>query len=176
VRTGIEFIAARRTLIQMLAEEGQKGAQQQENQQQQESSEQQELQQQQQEQQQQQQSAESHTHEVTWLQHCIAADRPVQDTLLGVWAALRPWRRLQFMGDLLTGLIYGVRHNARRAQAPVVCQPLAPLAAATGHRWAGPPFCPTKKPTATATAAAVPLLCHCGTPLHVNLKLYYADR
>eukprot|EP00775_Hariotina_reticulata_P008188 gene8188-8379_t len=40
----------------------------------------------------------------TWLQHCVAGDRPVLDTLLALWGSLKPVRRLQLMWDIITDL------------------------------------------------------------------------
>jgi len=80
VSAGVEFIAARNALIQLLkdqqeaaaaaaaADDDAAAAGQQQQQQQR-----------------------------TWLSMCVAADRPVMDTLMGLWAALGPWKRLELL-------------------------------------------------------------------------------
>lgn len=60
-----------------------------------------------QEQQQQQQPA----HEAVWVERCVAGDRELLDTLLGLWGSLKPWRRLKFIWDLLTALVCGISED-----------------------------------------------------------------
>jgi hypothetical protein len=111
VRAGLEFIAARKALIEILKQEQQ--------QQQQVAAgstaadgsndddaaaaaasgapprEQQQLPQQQQ--------------QPTWLQMCVAADRPVMSTLTGLWGALGPWKRLELLCGVAWMLLWKVR-------------------------------------------------------------------
>lgn len=106
VRAGLEFIAARKTLIELLK------------------------------QQQQQQAAAGGTpadgdddgaaaaaaaaasggqpaqqqrQQPTWLQMCVAADRPVMSTLTGLWGALGPWKRLELLCGVAWMLLWKVR-------------------------------------------------------------------
>jgi hypothetical protein len=89
VRAGCEFIAARATLIEMMQEQQQK--------------------QQQGEQSEQQQGLAGRPNEGrVWVDRCVAGDRELLDTLLGLWGSLRPLRRLKFIWDLLTALVCGV--------------------------------------------------------------------
>jgi len=101
VSAGLEFIAARSALIQMLqdqqaaaaaaagaAEDDAAAAGQQQRQQQQR----------------QQQS---------WLSMCVAADRPVADTLMGLWGALGPWKRLELLFGVAWMLLWKVRGPGR---------------------------------------------------------------
>ena len=45
----------------------------------------------------------------TWLQMCVAADRPVMDTLMGLWGALGPWKRLELLFGVAWTLVWKVR-------------------------------------------------------------------
>jgi hypothetical protein len=48
----------------------------------------------------------------SWLQHCVAGDRPVLDTLMALWGSLKPLRRLQFMWDIVSDLGSLVSHGS----------------------------------------------------------------
>jgi hypothetical protein len=88
VRAGCEFIAARATLIEMMQEQQQQAEQQQ---------------------QQQQPGLAGRPNEGrVWVDRCVAGDRELLDTLLGLWGSLKPMRRLKFIWDLLTALVCGV--------------------------------------------------------------------
>lgn len=93
VKAGVEFIAARKVLIEQLKEQqaedaaaaeaaadGEQQAQQQPEQRQQR----------------------------TWLQMCVAADRSVMSTLMGLWGALGPWKRLELLCGVAWMLIWKV--------------------------------------------------------------------
>jgi hypothetical protein len=91
VRAGCEFIAARATLIEMMQEQQQQG---------------------QAEQQLQQQGLAGKPNEGSvWVDRCVAGDRELLDTLLGLWGSLKPMRRLKFIWDLLTALVCGVSRS-----------------------------------------------------------------
>lgn len=45
----------------------------------------------------------------TWLQMCVAADRPVMSTLTGLWGALGPWKRLELLCGVAWMLLWKVR-------------------------------------------------------------------
>jgi hypothetical protein len=47
----------------------------------------------------------------TWLQMCVAADRSVMSTLMGLWGALGPWKRLELLCGVAWMLIWKVRHD-----------------------------------------------------------------
>jgi hypothetical protein len=50
-----------------------------------------------------------------WIDHVIAGDRELVDTLLGLWGSLEPLKRLKFIYDLLIVLLTGVsikRHTS----------------------------------------------------------------
>jgi hypothetical protein len=49
----------------------------------------------------------------TWLQMCVAADRPVMDTLMGLWGALGPWKRLELLFGVAWTLVWKVRGYLR---------------------------------------------------------------
>jgi hypothetical protein len=48
----------------------------------------------------------------TWLQMCVAADRPMMDTLKGMWGALRPWKRLGLLWGVVEMLLFKVSNAA----------------------------------------------------------------
>lgn len=85
VSAGVEFIAARKALIELLKQDQQQaaaatagpGPQQQQQQH-------------------------------TWLQMCVAADRPVAATLMGLWGALGPWQRLELLCGVAWMLLWKV--------------------------------------------------------------------
>jgi hypothetical protein len=94
VVTGAEFIAARSTLIELLEEQQAAAQAAAADADAAAAGEQTPATHQQQRRQQQRQQQR------TWLQMCVAADRPMMDTLKGMWGALRPWKRV--------GLLWGV--------------------------------------------------------------------
>lgn len=123
VATGVEFIAARKALIEQLQKEQQaagaaalasasataaaaaagdgadaaSGAEQQ-------PAASETLQHQQQETQQEKQQQQRRT----WLSMCVAADRSVMATLMGLWGALGPWKRLELLCGVAWMLIWKV--------------------------------------------------------------------
>jgi hypothetical protein len=110
VKAGVEFIAARKALIEQLKEQqvadatalgaAADGEQQ--------------AQQQQQVEQRQQR---------TWLQMCVAADRSVMSTLMGLWGALGPWKRL----ELLCGVAWMLIWKVRQVEAVIVSTQLGEI-------------------------------------------------
>ncbi|WIA10654.1 hypothetical protein OEZ85_010834 [Tetradesmus obliquus] len=62
-------------------------------------------------QEQQQLQQQQPAHEAVWVERCVAGDRELLDTLLGLWGSLKPWRRLKFIWDLLTALVCGISED-----------------------------------------------------------------
>jgi vacuolar-type H+-ATPase subunit D/Vma8 len=67
-----------------------------------------------------QQQQQQQLSEETWLDRCVAGDRELLDTLLGLWGSLKPLRRLKFMWELLKTLVCGVSAGALGAVEDVV--------------------------------------------------------
>lgn len=102
---GGEFLAARSTLIELLQEARAAPATPDPEQDTAAADEQQE--------QQQGQHRHSEQHQgLTWLQLCFAADMPVTDTLLNLWASMSPWQRLRMLWELVCVVLWKVRHGA----------------------------------------------------------------
>lgn len=102
VVTGAEFIAARSTLIELLEEQQAAAQAAAANADAAAADEQTPADRQQQQRRQQR----------TWLQMCVAADRPMMDTLKGMWGALRPWKRLGLLWGVVEMLLFKVSSAA----------------------------------------------------------------
>jgi hypothetical protein len=60
-----------------------------------------------------------------WLQLSVAADRPIEQTLMGMWGALGPWQRVCILWDVASMLVWKVG-VVRHARMPVTHACVAP--------------------------------------------------